>query len=87
MTAASCVLLSLHSPGQELPGLCAAAGPHGCEEAALSRVAAGTLAAAALWTALWAIPWWYGLRRLRVGVALAAFLALLAGPARVAAGW
>ena len=68
------------------PAICRAAAPeNGCEETVLGMAALHTLIFLAGWLILWALPWWRGLRKYRIGVAVAITLILLAVPVRLLA--
>jgi hypothetical protein len=56
---------------------------NGCEEAVLRMLAQHTIAFLVLWLALWALPWWRGLRKYRIALALVAFAVLLLVPLRL----
>jgi hypothetical protein len=66
------------------PAVCRdALADNGCEEAVLRMIGQHTVAFAILWLGLWALPWYRGLRRYRVALALVAFAVLLAVPLRL----
>jgi hypothetical protein len=66
------------------PGICqAAAATNGCEETVSSMLVLHARIFAAGWLLLWALPWWRGLRAIRIGAAVALGAVLLAAPLRL----
>ncbi|WP_157740204.1 hypothetical protein [Micromonospora auratinigra] len=57
---------------------------NGCEEATLAMLAGHAVGFAVLWLLLWAVPWWRGLRAVRILLALVAVMVLVAAPIRMA---
>ncbi|GAA0557901.1 hypothetical protein GCM10010172_46140 [Paractinoplanes ferrugineus] len=69
------------------PGVCGdVLADNGCEEAVLRMIAQHTVAFGILWLGLWALPWYRGLRKYRVALAVLAFAVLLAVPLRLTSG-
>ncbi|WP_432968582.1 hypothetical protein [Dactylosporangium sp. CA-233914] len=63
------------------PPLCAAdLADNGCEETTLGVLGWHVLLFAAVWLSLWLVPWWRGLRRLRVVLAVIAAALLVLAP-------
>lgn len=56
-----------------------------CEESILGVIGRHVVISAAMWLLLWVIPWWRGLRTLRVLLAIAATVVLVLLPLRMAA--
>ena|SRR5689334_7234857 len=65
------------------PAVCQSAAANGCEEATLRVLAEHAVLFAALWAALWLVPWWRGLRGVRVALAVLAIVVLVMGPMRL----
>ena len=56
---------------------------NGCEETTLRVLGEHVLLFAVLWAALWLVPWWRGLRGLRIALAVLAAVVLMLGPMRL----
>ncbi|MDI6103692.1 hypothetical protein QLQ12_34270 [Actinoplanes sp. NEAU-A12] len=70
----------------ESPAICdGVRAVNGCEELTWRVIRVHVLGFLGLWALLWALPWWRGLRRPRVLLALAAGVVLFAGLLRLAA--
>ncbi|WP_327041682.1 hypothetical protein OG400_33130 [Micromonospora ureilytica] len=54
-----------------------------CEETSLRVVGVHVVISGAMWLLLWAIPWWRGLRTVRVLLAVAATVVLVLLPVRM----
>jgi hypothetical protein len=69
------------------PAICESAlADNGCEETTYGILGEHIIIFATMWLLLWVVPWWRGLRPLRVLVAIVAFAVLIAMPIRMA-GW
>lgn len=67
------------------PALCESAlADNSCEETTLGMLGEHMVLFAALWLMLWLVPWWRGLRILRVLLAIIASAVLVAAPMRMA---
>ncbi|MEU8240809.1 hypothetical protein AB0C07_21410 [Actinoplanes missouriensis] len=72
--------------GDSAPAICHdVAAANGCEELTLGLIGEHAVVFGLLWLALWALPWWLSLRRVRTIVAVVAAVVLLAIPIRMAA--
>lgn len=66
------------------PGLCRAAeATNGCEETVFAMFVLHARIFLAGWLLLWAVPWWRGLRRIRIAAAVVFSGVLLAAPVRL----
>ncbi|BAL89088.1 hypothetical protein AMIS_38680 [Actinoplanes missouriensis 431] len=71
--------------GDSAPAICHdVAVANGCEELTLGLIGEHVVVFSLLWLALWALPWWLSLRRVRTIVAVVAAVVLLAIPIRMA---
>jgi hypothetical protein len=69
------------------PVICGSALAHnGCEETTYGILDEHIIFFVTVWLLLWAVPWWRGLRPVRVLLAIVAFAVLIAAPIRMA-GW
>jgi hypothetical protein len=67
------------------PVICESAVAHnGCEETTYRVLGEHIILFAVVWLLLWVVPWWRGLRPLRVLLAIVAFAVLIAMPIRIA---
>ncbi|WP_156312972.1 hypothetical protein [Micromonospora sp. HK10] len=67
------------------PALCEpAVGENRCEEVTLGMLGEHVVLAAAVWLLLWLVPWWRGLRKLRLLLAIIVCAVLVAAPIRMA---
>ncbi|SCE66648.1 hypothetical protein GA0070607_0143 [Micromonospora coriariae] len=67
------------------PALCESAlGDNRCEEVTLGMLGEHAVLSAAVWLLLWLVPWWRGLRKLRVLLAIIDCAVLVAAPIRMA---
>jgi hypothetical protein len=67
------------------PAICeSASADNGCEETTYGILGEHIIFFAAVWLLLWAVPWWRGLRPVRVLLAIVAFAMLIAVPIRMA---
>jgi hypothetical protein len=84
VTAAVTVLLVIGGGLGELPEVCARARPDNrCEEVTLGLAGQHMAVFGGLWLLLWVLPWWRGLRGVRVGLAVLAIAVLVAAPLRL----
>jgi hypothetical protein len=68
-----------------IPAICESTLAHnGCEEATYRTLGDHLVLFAIVWLLLWAVPWWRGLRPMRVMLAIGAFAVLIALPIRIA---
>ncbi|RLP87670.1 hypothetical protein EAD89_18405 [Micromonospora sp. BL4] len=66
------------------PALCEEAmAENMCEEASLGVIGGHVVISSAMWLLLWVIPWWRGLRTVRVLLAVAATVVLVLLPVRM----
>ncbi|TDC01284.1 hypothetical protein E1091_03140 [Micromonospora fluostatini] len=65
------------------PRLCDTGLENRCEEITLGMLAGHVVAFAAGWLLLWAVPWWRGLRTVRIVLAVVACVVLAAAPMRM----
>ncbi|WP_146603531.1 hypothetical protein [Micromonospora endophytica] len=73
----ACCAALLANDGGPYPEVCEPVrAVNGCEEEILGIAAGHILVAAALWLLLWLLPWWRGLRLVRIVLAAIAFVAL-----------
>ncbi|MEV6811155.1 hypothetical protein [Micromonospora sp. NPDC051296] len=80
------VLASLGNNATRTPALCAkAVADNMCEETTLGVIGGHVVISGAIWLLLWVIPWWRGLRTLRVLLAVVATVVLVLLPVRMAA--
>lgn len=67
------------------PALCeAAVSDNRCEEVTLGMLGEHVLLSAGVWLLLWLLPWWRGLRKPRILLAVIACAVLVAAPIRMA---
>ncbi|MGC4893356.1 hypothetical protein [Micromonospora sp. DT31] len=67
------------------PAFCESAlGDNRCEEVTLGMVGEHVLLAAAVWLLFWLVPWWRGLRNLRILLAVIVCAVLASAPIRMA---
>ncbi|MEV4657804.1 hypothetical protein [Micromonospora sp. NPDC049301] len=67
------------------PALCESAlGDNRCEEVTLGMLGEHAVISAAVWLLLWLVPWWRGLRKLRILLAIIVCAVLVAAPIRMA---
>lgn len=59
---------------------------NGCEETTYGILDEHVIFFATVWLLLWVVPWWRGLRPVRVLLAIVAFAVFIAAPIRMA-GW
>jgi hypothetical protein len=83
--AASVGLLILLWGGlDEIPDVCAeTVADNRCEEISLEMISQHVAVFAVLWLALWLLPWWRGLRGVRIAIAVLACVVLVVAPLRI----
>ncbi|MEV0398407.1 hypothetical protein [Polymorphospora rubra] len=80
------VLANLGNDAMHTPALCEKAMANNmCEETTLGVIGGHAVVSGAMWLLLWVIPWWRGLRTLRVLLAVAATVVLALLAVRLAA--
>lgn len=80
------VLATLAAENNAPPALCAETKAYNmCEESILGAAGLHVVISAGMWLLLWVLPWWRGLRTLRVVLAVAATVVLVLLPLRMAA--
>ncbi|MBY8871823.1 hypothetical protein K7640_08215 [Micromonospora sp. PLK6-60] len=86
LACAAGLLASLLHPSPHSPALCQQAlADNRCEETTLRVIGGHVAIAGGLWLLLWVVPWWRGLRPLRILLAVAATVVLALLPVRMAA--
>ncbi|MDT0528168.1 hypothetical protein RM555_04065 [Micromonospora sp. DSM 115977] len=85
----ACIAGMVASPeggANRTPALCEkAVAENMCEETTLGVIGLHVAISGAMWLLLWAIPWWRGLRTLRVALAVIATVVLVLLPVRMVA--
>ncbi|MFI5495572.1 hypothetical protein [Actinoplanes sp. NPDC051859] len=69
--------------GYSMTAFCISQELNGCEEAGLRWLGWGLRAFVVTWGAMWLLPWWRGLRPVRLGLAATVVLVMAAVPARL----
>jgi hypothetical protein len=78
------LLMVLWDPMGEVNRVCAQTlADNRCEEVTLEAVGQHVAVFGVLWLGLWLLPWWRGLRGVRIGIAVLACLVLVAAPLRM----
>jgi hypothetical protein len=84
VAAAVGMLMVLWDAFGEVPEVCAKTlADNRCEEITLEVVGQHVAVFGVLWLALWLLPWWRGLRGVRIGIAVLACVVLVAAPVRM----
>lgn len=82
---AGCVGMIVVLGADQPPELCAAArADNTCEETTLAMLGGHAVLFAVMWLLLWLVPWWRGLRILRILLAVLAAAVLVLAPIRMA---